>query len=57
MSMHASQKVAVELIKAAWSKPLTENEKRWIEMIRAISHDSDPTPTLVRVQGLRNVLL
>ena len=36
---------------------LTENERAWIGFIRLISKDTDPAPTLARVQGVRLVLL
>jgi len=35
---------------------LSESEVAWIEFIRLISDDTDPMPTLKRVQGLRAVL-
>lgn len=37
-------------------KPITENERAWIDFIRLISMDSDPSPTLRRVQSLRSLL-
>lgn len=37
----------------AWERPLTENEHFWLETIRLASWDSDPAPTLDRVQKLR----
>jgi hypothetical protein len=36
---------------------LSENEKAWIGFIRLISKDTDPAPTLARVQGVRLALL
>lgn len=36
---------------------LTENERAWIGFVRLISNDSDPAPTLARVQGVRLALL
>lgn len=34
---------------------LTPNELGWIEFIRLTSNDSDPIPTLARVQALRRL--
>lgn len=34
---------------------LSENERAWIGFIRLVSMDSDPAPTLSRVQSLRRV--
>lgn len=34
---------------------LTENEIAWLRFLRDISNDSDPRPTLARVQLLRRV--
>ncbi|MGJ8590173.1 MAG: hypothetical protein ACSHXW_18870 [Yoonia sp.] len=36
---------------------LTENERAWIGFVRLISNDTDPAPTLARVQGVRLALL
>jgi len=38
-----------------WRKEPTDNEQGWIEFIRLISKDTDPAPTLERVQRLREV--
>lgn len=35
---------------------LTEHERAWIGFLRLISDDSDPSPTLQRVQALRHAL-
>lgn len=45
------------LAKAARSKPITENERAWIEFIRLTSCDTDPVPTLEIVQRLRSISL
>ncbi|WP_187968866.1 hypothetical protein [Aquibium microcysteis] len=37
------------------NRPITENERYWIEVIRLASHDPDPAPTLARTQALRQV--
>lgn len=37
--------------------PLTQNERDWIEMLRAICGDEVPGPTLKAVQALRSVLV
>ena len=34
---------------------LTENERAWVEFIRLTSRDTDPGPTLERVQQLRKM--
>lgn len=36
---------------------LTDNERAWVGFIRLISKDTDPAPTLARVQGVRLALL
>lgn len=36
-------------------RPLTPNERFWLEVIRLSSWDSDPAPTLERVQQLRQI--
>jgi hypothetical protein len=36
---------------------LTDNERAWVGFIRLISNDTDPAPTLARVQGVRLALL
>jgi hypothetical protein len=35
---------------------VTHNERAWIEFIRLISDDTDPAPTLARIQRLRQIL-
>lgn len=37
------------------NRPITENERYWIEVIRLASHDGDPPPTLRRTQTLRQL--
>ncbi len=49
--MTASSDVLRNVIMA----PITANERQWIEFIRLASFDSDPPPTLERVQQLRRV--
>jgi hypothetical protein len=34
---------------------ITSNERTWVEFLRLVSADSDPPPTLTRVQRLRSV--
>ena len=46
---------AVETIDDVRGCRLTANEHAWIEFIRLISSDSDPRPTLARVQALRRL--
>jgi hypothetical protein len=36
-------------------KDLTENERAWVGFLRLVTHDTDPAPTLARVQALRCV--
>ncbi|ESZ30434.1 hypothetical protein X734_04000 [Mesorhizobium sp. L2C084A000] len=36
-------------------RALTSNEREWIEFIRLASGDTDPPPTLERVQSLRRI--
>ncbi|TGS92695.1 hypothetical protein EN814_23935 [Mesorhizobium sp. M2D.F.Ca.ET.171.01.1.1] len=36
-------------------RPITPNEIEWIEFIRLASGDTDPPPTLSRVQRLRQI--
>lgn len=38
-----------------WDRPITPNERLWVEIIRLASWDSDPAPTLNRVQRLRQI--
>ena len=52
--MHTQE--PIRRAKAAWSAPITENERAWIDFIRLASGDSDPPPTLDRVQKLRIML-
>lgn len=40
---------------AGHCRSLTRNELAWVEFIRLASFDSDPSPTLSRVQALRRV--
>ena len=35
---------------------LTRHEVGWIEFLRLASNDSDPAPTLARVQALQRIL-
>jgi hypothetical protein len=36
-------------------RPITANERFWLEVIRLASWDSDPAPTLEQVQQLRTI--
>lgn len=36
-------------------RSLTQNERFWLEVIRLSSWDTDPAPTLERVQQLRRI--
>lgn len=44
---------AAEPLARGWDRPITQNERAWIEIIRLASWDSDPKPTLARVQQVR----
>lgn len=44
-----------ETIQTLRRRPLTPNELAWIEFLRLASNDSDPGPTLARVQGLQRL--
>ena len=46
----------VEGCKLPHDGPITANERTWIEFIRLTSCDTDPPPTLARVQALRELL-
>jgi hypothetical protein len=37
------------------TRPITENERYWVEVIRLASGDRDPPPTLWRTQALRRI--
>lgn len=36
-----------------FDRPISDNERVWLEVIRLASWDSDPAPTFERVQRLR----
>lgn len=38
-----------------FDRPITPNERFWVEVIRLASWDSDPAPTLETVQKLRMI--
>ena len=42
-------------VASARDRPITPNERFWLEVIRLASWDSDPAPTLERVQKLRMI--
>jgi hypothetical protein len=42
---------------AAGQRLITANERGWIEFIRLVSNDTDPPPTLERVQALRRIFM
>ncbi len=46
-----------EAANAAYHRPLSENERFWLEVIRLASYDRDPPPTLQRVQRLRQIFM
>ena len=55
--MTRNDRRVIEGFRLPASSPLTENERAWIEMLRAIVGDRDPAPTLDAVQALRRVLM
>jgi hypothetical protein len=55
--MSGDDRRVVEGFRLPSTKPLTENELGWIEMLRVIVGDRDPAPTLDAVQALRRVLM
>ena len=42
-----------EPLTRGWDRSITKNERAWIEIIRLASWDTDPKPTLARVQQVR----
>ena len=56
MSGPGEATVQLTIIRRCASPELTENERAWIEFLRLASCDSDPAPTLERVQALRQIL-
>ena len=46
----------VPRLEAAWSKPIIENERPWIEFLRLVSNDTDPAPRLNAVRMLSCIL-
>ena len=40
-------------VNSSWDRPITQNERAWIDIIRLASWDMDPKPTLARVQRVR----
>jgi hypothetical protein len=40
----------------AWASELSTRERFWIEVFRLASFDTDPAPTLERVQEIRKVV-
>lgn len=48
-----SRTKVVEGFRLPSDDPLTENEWAWVSFIRLASNETDPAPTLMRVQALR----
>ena len=46
-----------QIIDAARARPLTANERAWIEFIRLITADTDPPPTLQKIQTLQRMFI
>lgn len=51
--MTAADKRVVEGLKLPSTGPLTEAERGWIELLRAIFNDRVPAPTLKLMQAIR----
>jgi len=49
-------KKIVDGIKLPCDRSITDNEHEWITLLRLISSDADPAPTLANVQDLRRSL-
>ena len=47
--------VSVAGFKLPSERPISQNERAWIEFLRLASSDSDPAPTLRHVQAMRRV--
>ncbi len=47
----------VEGVRLPSDYALTENERAWITFLRLASGDTDPVPTLNRVQAMRLIFL
>lgn len=56
MSRSATPHFEVQDAKVAWAAPFTDNERAWVEIIRLMSGDTDPPPTLEMVQQVRLLL-
>jgi hypothetical protein len=54
--MNGDDRRVVEGLKLPSTRPITENERAWIDMLRCIVADADPRPTLEAVQALRLAL-
>lgn len=55
--MNADDRLVVEGFKLPSTTSITDNERNWIDMLRCIVGDADPSPTLPGVQALRRALL
>lgn len=45
----------LQIARRLHERPLSTNERYWLEVIRLASHDSDPPPTLALTQAMRRV--
>lgn len=45
--------VMLKLARQMKERPLSANERYWLEVIRLASHDADPGPSLALTQALR----
>ena len=48
--------VAVTGFRLPSNRPISQNERAWIEFLRLVSSDSDPAPKLRLVQAMRRLL-
>ena len=55
--MRGDDRLVVEGFRLPSTAPITDNERDWIDMLRCIVGDADPSPTLPGVQALRRALL
>ncbi len=55
--MSAKDRYVYEGFKLPSTDPITKNELAWVDMLRPIVGDADPSPPLAGVQALRVALM
>ena len=55
MSGADAANVVVTDFKLPSDRPISQNERAWIDFLRLVSHDCDPAPTLRHVQAIRRL--